>query len=106
MTKPTLRLIAGGLVEKEKAEKQFVSATITDTRLMGATAMYIHWQLLSCPDAENLHQFFYFDDEEFGFETYRSVWGEDEEEVLIMEQALMGGLGGKKKELTLNCKIL
>lgn len=100
MTKPNLRLIAGGLVEKEKAEKQFVSATITDTRLMGATAMYIQWQLLSCPEAESFHQFFYFDDEEFGFETYRSVWGEDEEEVLIMEQALMGGLGGKKKELT------
>lgn len=100
MTKPTLRLIAGGLVEKEKAEKQFVSASITDTRLMGATAMYIQWHLLSCPDAESLHQFFYFDDEEFGFETYRSVWGEDEEEVLIMEQALMGGLGGKKKELS------
>jgi len=100
MTKPNLRLIAGGLVEKEKAEKQFVSATITDTRLMGATAMYVQWHLLSCPDAESLHQFFYFDDEEFGFETYRSVWGEDEEEVLVMEQALMGGLGGKKKELT------
>ena len=99
MTKPTLRLIAGGLVEKEKAEKQFVSAIITDTRLMGATAMYIHWHLLSCPDAESLHQFFYFDDEEFGFETYRSVWGEDENEVLVMEQALMGGLGGKKKDL-------
>ena len=100
MTKPTLRLIKGGLVEKEQAEKEFVSATITDTRLMGATAMYIHWRLLNCPDAENLHQFFYFDDEEFGFETYRSVWGEDEDEVLVMEQALMGGLGGKKKELT------
>lgn len=100
MSEPKLRLIMGGLVEKEKAEKQFVSATITDTRLMGATAMYIHWRLLSCPDAENLHQFFYFDDEEFGFETYRSVWGEDEEEVLAMEQALMGGLGGKKKDLT------
>jgi hypothetical protein len=100
MTKPNLRLIEGGLVEKEKAEKQFVSATITDTRLMGATAMYIHWRLLLCPEAENMHQFFYFDDEEFGFETYRSVWGEDEDEVLVMEQALMGGLGGKKKELT------
>lgn len=100
MAEPKLRLIMGGLVEKEKAEKQFVSATITDTRLMGATAMYVHWRLLSCPDAENLHQFFYFDDEEFGFETYRSVWGEDEEEVLAMEQALMGGLGGKKKDLT------
>lgn len=100
MDKPALRLIKGGLVEKEQAEKRFVAATITDTRLMGATAMYVHWHLLSCPDAENLHQFFYFDDEEFGLETYRSVWGEDEDEVLVMEQALMGGLGGKKKDLT------
>jgi hypothetical protein len=100
MDKPTLRLIKGGLVEKEQAEKRFVAATITDTRLMGATAMYIHWHLLSCPDADSLHQFFYFDDEEFGLETYRSVWGEGEDEVLVMEQALMGGLGGKKKDLT------
>ena len=100
MTNPTLRLIEGGLTEKEQADKQFVSATITDTRLMGATAMYIQWQVLNCPEANSLHQFFYFDDEEFGLETYRSVWGDDEEEVLSMEQALMGGLGGRKKDLT------
>lgn len=100
MTKSTLRLIEGGMSDKEHAKKQFESAIITDTRLMGATAMYIKWRLLNCPEAESMHQFFYFDDEEFGFETYRSVWGDDEEEVLAMEQALMGGLGGKKKEIT------
>lgn len=100
MEKPSLRLIEGGIRDKQDAEKAFLSATITDTRLMGASAMYIHWRLLGCQDAGSLHQFFYFDDEEYGFETYRSIWGDNEDDLLEMEQALMGGLGGKKKDLT------
>lgn len=41
-------------------------------------------------------QFFYFDAEEYGFETYKSLLGGDSETLTITEQALIGGLGGSK----------
>ena len=48
-----LRLIEGGLLTKEQAEKEFVSAFATDTRLMGATAMGIYVTVMLHGDAED-----------------------------------------------------
>ena len=93
--KRNFTLIKGGLSTPADDEKRkFVSAYMTDTRLMGVVGLYIHW-------APDFHQFFYFDSEEYGFETYRSLSGSDPSEINAIEQALMGGLGGSKVYLSL-----
>ena len=76
--------------------RSFLSAFITDTRLMGVVGLYIHWELSNTDTASDFHQFFYFDAEEYGFETYKSLLGSDSEALTVMEQALIGGLGGSK----------
>jgi len=76
--------------------RNFLSAFITDTRLMGVVGLYIHWELTNTEFASDFHQFFYFDAEEYGFETYKSLLGSDSEALTMTEQALIGGLGGNK----------
>lgn len=76
--------------------RRFLSAFITDTRLMGVIGLYIHWELSSTEFVSDFHQFFYFDAEEYGFETYKSLLGSDSEALMMTEQALIGGLGGNK----------
>lgn len=98
-------LINGGLSETAAdSTKEFVSASITDTRLMGVVGMYVHWSLPENSHMTHLHQFFYFDAEETGFDTYRSVLSDgnqdDTEEIADIENCLLGGLGGKKINLS------
>lgn len=101
MTKPKFTIIEGGLsAPKESKEKLFTGAYVTDTRLMGVIGLYIHWRLPDQYATPDFHQFFYFDAEEYGFETYRSILGNNVEEISAVEQALIGGLGGKKIEVT------
>ena len=93
------RLISGGLAEKAgDSRKEFISAFLTDTRLMGVVGMYVHWKLPDNSHLTDLHQFFYFDAEETGFDSYRSVLGDgggaELEEIQDIENYLMGGLGG------------
>ena len=101
MSKPKLTVIEGGLsTSKINTDREFAGAYITNTRLMGVMGMYIHWKLtgyLSCPD---FHQFFYFDAEEYGFESYRSVMGNKVEEISRIEQTMINGLGGRKIEIS------
>lgn len=100
MTKPKLTVIEGGLsAPKESQPKYFMGAYVTDTRLMGVIGMYIHWQMPQQTDTD-FHQFFYLDAEEYGLETYKSVRGNNVEELASIEQALIGGLGGKKIEIS------
>lgn len=97
MTKPVFTVIEGGLLTAEKnAKKHFISAYVTDTRLMGVLAVYAHWRY----NENDLHQFFYIDCEEMGLETYKSIHGNDRDEIDLVEQALVGGLGAKKIDLT------
>lgn len=63
---------------------------------MGVIGLYIHWELSNTDFVSDFHQFFYFDAEEYGFETYKSLLGSDGEALTMMEQALIGGLGGNK----------
>lgn len=104
-TRARFKVINGGLSESaESSCKEFVSATITDTRLMGVVGMYVHWKLPDNCHLTHLHQFFYFDAEETGFDTYRSVLGcgddSETEEILDIENYLLGGLGGRKINIT------
>ena len=101
MTNRNFTLIKGGLSYPYDSDKKtFVSAFVTDTRLMGVVGLYIHWEIESGKFISDFHQFFYFDAEEYGFETYRSISGNDMSEISYIEQALMGGLGGQKIDLT------
>ena len=108
MSKPLFTVIEGGLLTAEKnAKKHFISAYVTDTRLMGVLAVYAHWRTylpadrtLDMDEGTDLHQFFYIDCEEAGLETYKSVLGNSIEETELIEQALVGGLGAKKTDIT------
>lgn len=93
------KVIRGGLDSPLDSNKQFISAYITDTRLMGVTGLYIHWGIEAEDLSSDFHQFFYFDAEEYGLETYKSIIGNDIEEITVIESALLGGLGGQKVKI-------
>lgn len=101
MSKPKLTVIEGGLSSSmEKRNKYFVSAYVTDTRLMGVLSVYARWKISDTDSDSDLHQFFYIDCEEAGLETYKSLIGNDAENLSYIEQALIGGLGAKKVNLS------
>jgi len=66
---------------------------------MGVVGLYIHWQIGAGNSITSFHQFFYFDAEEYGLETYQSILGDDVIELALIEHALIGGLGGKKIDI-------
>lgn len=96
-----LTLIKGGSPEPTPGDdREFISAYVTDTRLMGVVGLYIHWEMTNAVFCTSLHQFFYFDAEEFGLENYQSMTGTDETGLALLEKTVIGGLGGKKVDLT------
>ena len=96
--KPKFTLIEGGLnCSIPQAHKRFVSAYVTNTRLMGVLAVYAHWAV---KDGGDIHQFFYIDCEETGLETCTVYRGDWNQEMQMAEQALVGGLGAQKLPLT------
>ncbi len=102
---PKFTLLRGGLSETAAdSQKVFLSAYVTDTRLMGVIGVYIHWSLPENINMTDFHQFFYFDAEEFGFDTYKGLLtgsdGEGTEELKNIEDSLLGGLGGQQIPLT------
>ena len=97
MTERKFKVIKGGAANAVNyANRRFMSAFITDTRLMGVVGLHIHWELYSSDFISDFHQYFYFDAEEYGFETYKSLMGSDADALAMIEQALIGGLGGSK----------
>lgn len=102
MKKNNLTVLRGGLLDSAAtSRKTFISAYITNTRLMGVIGMYIHFRLPDNQTLGDLHQFFYFDSEEFGFENYQSVLGRNPMRLSEIENSLIGGLGGEKIQVTL-----
>lgn len=109
MKKNNLTVLRGGLLDSAAtSRKTFVSAYITNTRLMGVVGMYMHFHLPDNQTLGELHQFFYFDSEEFGFENYQSVLGRNPIRLSEIENSLIGGLGGEKVQVTLReaCYLL
>lgn len=100
LEKSDLKVLRGGLLDNAATSRKiFVSAYVTNTRLMGVLGMYIHFRLPDNQLLGDLHQFFYFDAEEYGFETYKSVLGDNLDRVNEIERSLIGGLGGQKRPL-------
>ena len=101
MSKPKLTVIEGGVPYLVKnRQKLLVSAYVTNTRLMGVLALYAHWRISDTDEILDFHQFFYIDCEESGLETYTGILGSDRSEIDATEQALVGGLGAEKIEIT------
>ncbi|MBR2548070.1 MAG: hypothetical protein IKF07_07770 [Eubacterium sp.] len=102
MTESPFEVIKGGLdgipasPDEEQKPYSFVSAWITDTRLMGVNAMCIYWKDRLDTD---LHQYFYFDAVDTGFERFDEVSGSDGDALREMEISYAGGLGGRKVEI-------
>lgn len=100
MNRNDLKIIKGGCRNRIDGHRHvFESAYVTDTRLMGVVGLHIHWIMDTDFDSD-LHQFFYFDAEEYGLETYKSYIGTETLPLTLIEKAIIGGLGGKKMDLT------
>jgi hypothetical protein len=98
MSKVEFTVLQGGLHSSiPKARKRFLSAYVTNTRLMGVLALYAHWAVENGGD---IHQFFYIDCEEAGLETCKVFRGDWNLDMDMAEQALVGGLGAEKIPLT------
>lgn len=100
LKKSDLKVIVGGLSSPGKIiGRRFLSSFVTNTRLMGVVGLYINWEVETYDGFSSMHQYFYFDAEEFGIETYKAIYGNNVTELYILEQTLIGGLGGEKVEL-------
>ncbi len=108
------KVIEGGLADKsEDTEKnmdnmndpdesfftdgtdvEFESGWITDTRLMGVVSMYICWRFDKRSPHRKLHQFFYFDVAEYGFDRFEYLIDATHGKVEDVKNTFIGGLGG------------
>ncbi|MBE6026394.1 MAG: hypothetical protein E7229_05730 [Clostridiales bacterium] len=99
------KVLDGGLLETSaKSRKKFIKAFITNTRLMGVVGITIHWKLIDNSVNTEFWQCFYLDAEEYGFDSYESVVGPEDEDTeklaLSLSDRLMGGLGGVPVEIS------
>jgi len=100
MAKHAFKVLPGGRSEHLFSDYRFVSGEVTDTRLMGVLGMHLHWEL-PYPTAEpNLHQYYYYDIEELGLETFRTYAGDDPVAVDLACKNLFGGLGARMNPIT------
>lgn len=102
----TFQVIRGGKLDSfDTSRKEFKYAEITNTRLMGVVWLHIVWKLPDNLLKKNYHQFFYFDSEEYAFDSFESVLGsgDDDElkEVFEISAKMKGGLGGELVEVSL-----
>lgn len=103
-----LKVIEGGAKRETGHERCFVSAFVSDTRLMGVIGLYIHWTVNDRSGSRDLHQFFYLDHEEYGLESYVSIGSDDMDKVAESYNSMIGCLGGESIPVTKDeaCVIL
>ena len=99
------KVIEGGLDKPVTytGDQSFRSAWITDTRLMGVFCMGVHWRMNKKEKAQDrdLHQYFYFDAEDLGFDRFEWVFGKDKTKLEDTEASMIGCLGGSKVDIDL-----
>lgn len=101
MEKEHFKVIKGGMTSRALPEnRRFVSAYITDTRLMGVLVLHIHWIFDRKHPDPDFHQFFYIDCEETGIELYRSLFTENNNGVSEVFRSMADGLGGEKHKIS------
>lgn len=91
MSEPKLTVIEGNLlIDPRDACGDFVSAEITDTRLMGVLGLHVFRKQNDVP----FHQFFYLDTEEYGLDDYQSFLDMNSIDADKKKAELFGALGG------------
>ena len=105
MNRAELKVIVGGADPYRRSKKRkYISGFVTNSRLMGVLVIYLQWELPpvgnTAQDSARFHQFFYIETTEAGIESYRSLYGNDAMAIMEMEQAMLGGLGAEKVEIT------
>lgn len=101
------KVIRGGKEDSVLTSKKvFLKAFATNTRLMGVTAVHAIFSLPENFTLKICHMFFYFDSEEFNFDTYDRVLAENLNDPKIyrfineISCRMMGGLGGTLVEIS------
>lgn len=100
MNKNNFKVISGGKSESLFSAYTYLGGEVTDTRLMGVLGVHLHWELPYPTGQPHLHQYYYYDVEELGLETYRTYVGDDPVAVELACRNLFGGLGAVMKPLT------
>ncbi|MCL1895298.1 MAG: hypothetical protein FWG03_01990 [Clostridiales bacterium] len=99
-------MIRGGALSQPLPDEKFIDAYATNTRLMGVLVIYIKWQLSGAAAGKKqkrtLHQYFYIETTEEGIESYWGIYGDEEEELRVAEQTMLGGLGAGRVLLSMN----
>lgn len=89
---PEFKVLKGGLSQDPKYK--FIDAYVTDTRLMGALGLRVHWNKIdSNEDSFDIYHFYYFDVEELGLDFLRIFELADEEAIELATRSCFGGLG-------------
>ena len=107
LKKNDLKVIRGGALSQSLPDEKFIDAYATNTRLMGVLVIYVKWQLSGAPAAgkrqkRTLHQYFYIETTEEGIESYWGIYGDEEDELRVAEQTMLGGLGAGRILLSMN----
>lgn len=83
------------------AGRKYLTGSITATRLMGVIGMELIWEITSENNKkEHMHQIFYLDAEEYGFESFIQAMGQAPEEIVRERARLIGSLGGGMTRIT------
>ncbi len=98
--KSDLKVLKGGMHSKDDCEKIFLSAYITNTRLMGNMGLIIKWKLVNCDEHETLSQLFFIQTSEPQIKEYHSMWDSDNSFTFLIAEDVLRCLGGKKKMLS------
>lgn len=72
-----VKVLKGGLDEGNPKRYKFISGAVSDTRLMGVTAMHLVFADQLLQGQPLLHAYFYFDYEELGLESLKIVHTND-----------------------------
>ena len=91
MDKTNLKVIEGNLLlNPEDSCGEFISAEVTDTRLMGVMGLHVSRKR----NESSFHQFFYIDTEEYGLDDYQSFLDMTPIDASKKKSELFGALGG------------
>lgn len=106
MKRNYLSVIKGGLNHFHEAEKSFSHAYATKSRLMGSVWLFICWDVVNCPDAKKLFQYYYIDFEENGIEDFHSLLDPKDADINLMEQTTVNCMGSSRVSLNLDEALL
>ena len=97
MNKTNFKVIEGNLLlNPQESCGEFVSAEVTDTRLMGVMGLHIFRK----KEDASFHQFFYIDTEEYGLDDYQSFSDMKPDEASKKKTELFGALGGNWTDIS------